>query len=175
MCGIVFIGGTMPLCRFGTILRSNTPCALPQHMGLLKCKGGRSIRKGRISASYTTRPTDQYHCSSMEAGKTSWVSGILEQTPELCILPTMPNYLLRKFGPGVLTRMALIGARHSLTTIAPISSCKRASSEIRKRMHSLSRGNTSFTEYWIPVRDTDGISRANLAGAVHLERRTGML
>src|SRR2546429_4812058 len=33
----------------------------------------------------------------------------------------------------------------------------------------------AFTEYWIPVRDTDGISRANLAGAVHLERRTGML
>jgi tetratricopeptide (TPR) repeat protein len=33
----------------------------------------------------------------------------------------------------------------------------------------------AFTEYWIPVRDTDGISRANLAGAVHLERRAGML
>src|SRR6266480_3128936 len=33
----------------------------------------------------------------------------------------------------------------------------------------------AFTEYWMPVRDTDGISRANLVGAVHLERRAGML
>src|SRR5436190_3075662 len=33
----------------------------------------------------------------------------------------------------------------------------------------------AFTEYWMPVRDTDGISRANLVGAVHLERRVGML
>jgi tetratricopeptide (TPR) repeat protein len=33
----------------------------------------------------------------------------------------------------------------------------------------------AFTEYWMPVRDTDGISRANLAGVVHLERRAGML
>src|SRR6202165_4836873 len=31
----------------------------------------------------------------------------------------------------------------------------------------------AFTEYWIPVRDTNGISRANLAGAVHLEREAG--
>jgi len=37
------------------------------------------------------------------------------------------------------------------------------------------RHSIAFTEYWIPVRDTDGISRANLAGAVHLERRAGML
>jgi tetratricopeptide (TPR) repeat protein len=33
----------------------------------------------------------------------------------------------------------------------------------------------AFTEYWIPVRDTGGISRANLAGVVHLERKAGML
>jgi len=37
------------------------------------------------------------------------------------------------------------------------------------------RHSIAFTEYWIPVRDTDGISRANLAGAVHLERRAGIL
>jgi len=37
------------------------------------------------------------------------------------------------------------------------------------------RHSIAFTEYWIPVRDTEGISRANLAGAVHLERRAGML
>jgi tetratricopeptide (TPR) repeat protein len=33
----------------------------------------------------------------------------------------------------------------------------------------------SFTEYWMPVRDTGGISRANLAGAVHLQRNNGIL
>jgi len=33
----------------------------------------------------------------------------------------------------------------------------------------------SFTEYWIPVRDTGGISRANLAGVVHLERNNAVL
>src|SRR5207302_7889538 len=33
----------------------------------------------------------------------------------------------------------------------------------------------SFTEYWMPVRDTGGISRANLAGIVHLERNNGVL
>jgi tetratricopeptide (TPR) repeat protein len=37
------------------------------------------------------------------------------------------------------------------------------------------RQKIAFTEYWIPVRDTDGISRANLAGVVHLERKTGIL
>jgi Flp pilus assembly protein TadD len=29
----------------------------------------------------------------------------------------------------------------------------------------------SFSEYWMPVRGTSGISRANLAGIVHLERK----
>ena len=33
----------------------------------------------------------------------------------------------------------------------------------------------SFTEYWMPVRDTGGISRANLAGIVHWERNNGVL
>jgi len=33
----------------------------------------------------------------------------------------------------------------------------------------------SFTEYWMPVRDTGGISRANLAGVVHLQRNSGIL
>jgi tetratricopeptide (TPR) repeat protein len=33
----------------------------------------------------------------------------------------------------------------------------------------------SFTEYWMPVRDTGGISRANLAGVVHLQRGNGVL
>src|ERR1700730_6649797 len=37
------------------------------------------------------------------------------------------------------------------------------------------RQSLAFTEYWMPVRDTGGISRANLAGVVHLERRAGML
>lgn len=32
------------------------------------------------------------------------------------------------------------------------------------------RRQISFTEYWMPVRNTNGISRANLAGAVHVER-----
>src|SRR5712664_2477011 len=33
----------------------------------------------------------------------------------------------------------------------------------------------AFTEYWMPVRQTDGISRANLAGVVHLERKNDRL
>ncbi|HKW34542.1 MAG TPA: DUF5107 domain-containing protein [Candidatus Acidoferrum sp.] len=33
----------------------------------------------------------------------------------------------------------------------------------------------SFTEYWMPVRDTGGISRANLVGVFHLERSNGVL
>jgi tetratricopeptide (TPR) repeat protein len=33
----------------------------------------------------------------------------------------------------------------------------------------------SFTEYWMPVRDTGGISRANLAGVVHLQRHNNVL
>lgn len=37
------------------------------------------------------------------------------------------------------------------------------------------RQHISFTEYWMPVRETDGISRANLAGIVHLERKSGVL
>src|SRR6267143_1707291 len=37
------------------------------------------------------------------------------------------------------------------------------------------RQTVAFTEYWMPVRETGGISRANLAGVVHLQRRNGML
>ena len=37
------------------------------------------------------------------------------------------------------------------------------------------RQDITFAEYWMPVRDTEGISRANLAGVVHLQRKDGML
>ncbi len=37
------------------------------------------------------------------------------------------------------------------------------------------RQSITFTEYWMPVRGTGGISRANLAGVVHLERKGGIL
>jgi predicted Zn-dependent protease len=37
------------------------------------------------------------------------------------------------------------------------------------------RQHISFTEYWIPVRDLGGISRANLSGVVHLERKNDSL
>src|SRR5256714_4533769 len=37
------------------------------------------------------------------------------------------------------------------------------------------RQSVAFTEYWMPARDIDGISRANLAGVVHLQRTGGVL
>jgi tetratricopeptide (TPR) repeat protein len=37
------------------------------------------------------------------------------------------------------------------------------------------RQTINFTEYWIPTREIGGISRANLAGVVHLERKDGTL
>ncbi len=37
------------------------------------------------------------------------------------------------------------------------------------------RQHISFSEYWMPVRGTGGISRANLAGVVHLERKGNSL
>jgi len=37
------------------------------------------------------------------------------------------------------------------------------------------RQHIRFSEYWIPVRETGGISLANLAGAVHLERKKDSL
>jgi len=37
------------------------------------------------------------------------------------------------------------------------------------------RQHISFSEYWIPVRETGGISLANLAGAVYLERQKDSL
>ena len=33
------------------------------------------------------------------------------------------------------------------------------------------RQTISFSEFWMPVRDIGGISRANLAGVVHLNRQ----
>src|SRR5215475_9427864 len=36
------------------------------------------------------------------------------------------------------------------------------------------RQHIAFTEYWMPVRGTGGISRANLAGVVHLARQAGL-
>src|SRR5437016_2453832 len=37
------------------------------------------------------------------------------------------------------------------------------------------RQSIGFTEYWIPVRGTSGIARANLDGVVHMERKADML
>ena len=37
------------------------------------------------------------------------------------------------------------------------------------------RQHISFSEYWMPVRGIGGISRANLTGVVHLERKEGAL
>jgi tetratricopeptide (TPR) repeat protein len=37
------------------------------------------------------------------------------------------------------------------------------------------RQDIAFTEYWIPVRNTQGISRANLAAVAHLERKADAL
>jgi tetratricopeptide (TPR) repeat protein len=37
------------------------------------------------------------------------------------------------------------------------------------------RQSITFTEYWMPVRGIGGISRANLAGVVHLKRKGGSL
>jgi len=37
------------------------------------------------------------------------------------------------------------------------------------------RQTINFTEYWMPVRDIGGITRANLAGVVHLGRKDGNL
>lgn len=37
------------------------------------------------------------------------------------------------------------------------------------------RQTIQFTEYWMPARDIGGISRANLTGVVHLERKDGSL
>ena len=37
------------------------------------------------------------------------------------------------------------------------------------------RQQINFSEYWMPVRGTGGISRANLAGIVHLERKADRL
>lgn len=37
------------------------------------------------------------------------------------------------------------------------------------------RKTISFSEYWMPVREIGGISRANLAGVVHLSRTAGSL
>ena len=37
------------------------------------------------------------------------------------------------------------------------------------------RQTISFSEYWMPVRDIGGISRANLAGVVHLSRKENAL
>ena len=37
------------------------------------------------------------------------------------------------------------------------------------------RQNITFIEYWMPVRETDGISRANLVGVVHLTRKNDEL
>src|SRR6266478_407267 len=37
------------------------------------------------------------------------------------------------------------------------------------------RQSIAFTEYWMPVRQTGGISRGNFAGVVHLARRDEML
>jgi tetratricopeptide (TPR) repeat protein len=37
------------------------------------------------------------------------------------------------------------------------------------------RQTLDFTEYWMPTREIGGVSRGNLAGVVHLERRDGKL
>src|SRR5437879_13045735 len=104
MYAIVSIGGTMPPSRFGTILRFNTPCVLPQRMDLRRCRGGQSIQKARISASFVTRRMDQFHCLFMEAARTSCVYGTLEQIQRPHILLTTPTYPRTRSGPGNWTQ-----------------------------------------------------------------------
>jgi len=123
MYATVSIGGTMPPSRFGTIPRFNTH-ALCRGTWVVEVQNWPIDSQGRISASYITRPTDQCHCLSMEAGK---LHGRLESPNNTgtAHFADYAEYRPRKSGPGVLTRMALIGATHSRTTIAPMSSCKR--------------------------------------------------
>src|SRR5207249_1269461 len=117
---IVSIGGTMPPSRFGTILRFNTPCVLQQRMDLRRCRGGQSIQKARISASFVTRRMDQFLCLFMEAARTSWLYGTLEQIQGPHILLTTPSYPRKRSGPGVSTQKVLVGVKHSPTTTAPM-------------------------------------------------------
>src|SRR5438552_18823194 len=105
----------MPPSRFGTILRSNTPCVLPQRMDLRRCRGGQSIQKARISASFVTRRMDQFLCLFMEAARTSWVYGTLERIQGPHILLTTPSYPRKRSGRGVATQIALVRVKHSPT------------------------------------------------------------
>src|SRR5438309_10289692 len=112
MYAIVSIGGTMPPSRLGTILRSNTPCVLPQRMDLRRCRGGQSIQKARISASFVTRRMDQFLCLFMEAARTSWVYVSLEQIQGPHILLTTPSYPRKISVLGVSMQKVLVVAMH---------------------------------------------------------------
>src|SRR5689334_6206598 len=120
MYAIVSIGGTMPPSRFGTILRFNTPCVLPQRTDLRRYRGGQLTQKAGISASFVIRRMDQFLCLFMGAARTSWVHGTLEQIQGPHILRTTPSYPRKRSGPGVSTQKVLVGVRHSPTTTAPM-------------------------------------------------------
>src|SRR5437588_746231 len=74
----------------------------------------------RITASFVTRRMDQFLCLFMEAARTSWVYGTLEQIQGPHILLTTPSYPRKRSGPGVSTQKVLVGVKHSPTTTAPM-------------------------------------------------------
>ena len=81
------------------------------------------------------------------------------------------DFRRRKSGPGESTPTGSIGARLSPTTTADMSKCRPDCFAIRKPTPSSSRGRSlQFSEYWMPVREIGGISRANLAGVASLVR-----
>ena len=114
-----------------------------------RCRCSPTARASRSSAS-TTRHTSRARSSS----------------------PRRRNCRRQRSGPGACDADgAALAATPCRTTTAPTSSCRRAFSATRRRTHSSNPQDTvRFAEYWMPVRDIGGITRATIDAVFHGER-----
>ena len=80
----------------------------------------------------------------------------------------------RRSGPWAATPTASTGGGRSPTTRAPTWRSRPASSATRRPTASSEPQETiRFTEYWMPVREIGGITRANPEAVVHLAQSAG--
>ena len=160
----------------GMIRRSSIPCGSPPPTASPRFIPGRSIKMVRTTASSAITPKVRCRCSATEAGRISWGFGIPHTntgTVHFAEYEEVPAKKIWSWGvdaDGLDWRKALSDDNSGYLEVQAglfRNQETYAFLEPRQVIH--------FSEYWMPVREIGGISRANLAGVASLSRKAKSL
>src|SRR5437773_7490233 len=175
MYAIVFIGGTMPPSRPGTIPRFNTMRFAAAH-GFAEVQRWPVDSPGKdlsVIHNQTDGPVSLFVHGSRENFMGVWHPRTNTGTAHFADYAELPAKKIWSWGvdaEGLDWRKALSDNNSAYVELqAGLFRNQETYAFLEPRQ------SISFAEYWMPVRDTNGISRANLAGVVHLERKAGRL